>query len=178
MITRPQTIQKSKAYTLLEVLIAMALFAILATSLQVATLSNYQLSYAINYQNIAHDVAHGYAGQLRNRPYSALSDFANGNSSITLLHIRTDGDTSKLESFVISNGGTFEETVLVGNPSSDDESQTTPMEMEMTLNVSDVSASSSSGIKAVEITLGYSYSYTTSRGTKTLTDTITLVKAE
>ena len=167
--------KRLRAYSLVEVIVAMTVFGFLATGIMVGTVTNHKLAYEITYQNTAHDIAQGFVNQLRTKSYGSLVDFASGADSIKMSKIETDGEVGSLVTFFINNNELFTEEVLVGDYSRTGEITDKKMLMALTFNVVDVSETH--GVPALELMLDYSYTYRTSQGEKTLSDSITTVRA-
>ena len=165
----------NRGYSLIEVLIAMVVFGLLATGIIGATLANHRMTYEVSYQNTANDIAQGFINQLRTKSYGSLVAFANDNGTLKMSKIETDGTDGEIVSFFISNNTEFDETVLIGDIQRDGTISQKQMDMLLTFNVTDMS--STAGVDAVEIELIYSYSYIVQGGTRTLTDSIQTVRA-
>ena len=158
----------------------MGVFAMLATGIIVASISNYKLSYENSYRSSAHDIAQGYLNQIRKKPFSSLEAFAaDNNNTISLTKVETlDGSTGNVNTFDVNNGTLFTELVFIGDIGRDGGMSNKSMTMDLTFNVVDVSAAT--GLKVVEINLNYSFTYNLPGwpGGRTFTDSRQIVRAE
>jgi prepilin-type N-terminal cleavage/methylation domain-containing protein len=155
--------RRDRAFSLVEVMVAIFLFAIVSLGLIKLVLLTRIQSEVLIYDNIALSLAQGYLEQMRSLGYSELlqasedSTYELDTVSVSLASGSVLAATKPLYAGI---GNTVSVTVDVSDVDSLDAGKEMSVELTPTIE----SISSVSGISAVHITLSYSYNVSVSGG--------------
>ena len=154
-----QSLSDNRAMTLVEVIIALVLLALLSASVISITFQIRSMAEQTVYENTALTLAQGYMEQVRHIDYTTLKAVAQDTtSSVTLPLDRTDGTpVTPLSGTFFGNGTLASETVYLDQNAAG--AQIQPMRFVFKVTLTSLETATAGVAAGVEITIGYQTTY-------------------
>lgn len=146
-----------RGVTLVELMVALGLFAMLSISVIAVTFQVRSMSEQVVYQNTALTLAQGYMEQIRHLDYTTLQAAAVSNTVAIPLDQTTGAAVTAVAGGIFRNGSTSREIIYL-----DQNAQGTPIQpltFQFTPTLVSLEALSSPIASGVEITIDYQITY-------------------
>ena len=167
---------KKEGFTLIESIIGLGIFALLAAGVASASLLTSRIAISNVYSNTAYSIAQGYAEQIKSISYLEISNALeeSGTYSIPCQSLSVAGESS---SDPLVFGSRIEKDIVVDQHKNADDSITErTMKMWVTTTGSDLS--STEGIKVIEVTLFFEWQVMDGRSNHVRSGLIKIIKTD
>jgi len=171
---------KQAGFSLVEVMIGIAIFAILAAGVASATLLTSKISYSNIYRNTAFTVAQGYGEQIKSIRYAVLQSALEDpeNETIPTKSLSASASNSlELDDPLVFGQRTLKEIVVDIEQTGDDSFRERIMRMWVTPNGRDLSQETDQ-LKAIEVTLNFEWEIIAAGVQRVHSDAIKIVKTD
>ncbi|HAV11948.1 MAG TPA: hypothetical protein DCX06_00420 [Opitutae bacterium] len=171
---------RKSAFSLIEVMIGLAIFSIVAVGVASASLQASRIAYSNIYRNTAFTAAQGYAEQIKSISYFAITS-ALENPTLNTIPTKSlslgAGQTAEIDDPLRFNERSLKKIVIDVEERADGSLNQRVMNMWITPTARDL-RSAPEGLKAIEITLNFEWELVMSGFTKTNVDSIKLLKTD